>query len=181
MLNRSGFFRGLVAVSLALCVAVVVPQFAGAQTREDHNDVPGPLDLKRMSLRVTDRAMKFRISTFEGWRSRVLNHSRTQNLLTVRFHTRRPDPFEADLFYRDGRLRVQLIKYCGGCSDPVRAVRKAIRSTRRSVTFSLPRRAVRPRGWIKWAPRSRYVGEGCESLCSDVAPDTSPGYYYYDL
>lgn len=148
---------------------------AGATSAEilDGADVPGKLDLVRLSYRRLDvgKPLEVKMTTRRSWRPPLLRTG-TRNRLLVQFDLDGDDKpeYRARIVYRRGRLRAWIIE-----DDRRRDSLRATRPNARTVRFVVPVGPANPNpgGGITLRARSVffYPDSKCDPACVDRAPD----------
>ncbi|MCC6222621.1 MAG: hypothetical protein IT201_03910 [Thermoleophilia bacterium] len=156
-------------IAAAAVAASLVAPAALAESASDPDDVPGRLDLKRLTLGGGDQLVTVRVVTWEKVRASDLRSAGTGNRLFVYFDYREDGAW--DLRARivelsEGKLYA-LLAGSGSAYEPLR-----VRRSGTSLTFAFPADVVG--GDIEtlqaWA-KSAYRGSGCPVVCVDRAPD----------
>lgn len=153
---------------------------AGATSAEalDPADVPGRLDLVRLSYRRLDvgKPLEVKVTTRRSWRPPLLRTG-LRSRLVVQFDLdgdAKPE-YRARIVYKRDRLRAWIIGPDGRiASVPVR------RPNARTVRFVLPRRSPAnpdPGGGISLRARSVFLqpNSRCRRACVDLVPDEGFG------
>jgi arylsulfatase A-like enzyme len=156
---------------------VCSPAGATSAEAEDPADVPGRLDLVRLSYRRLDfgKPLEVKVSTRRHWQPSLLRLA-TRNRLLVQFDLTgdaKPE-YRARIVYRHGRLRAWIIE-----DDQRRRNLRATRPNARTVRFVVPVGPANPKldGGITLRARSVYFNADsrCDPACVDRLPEQGFG------
>ena len=140
-------------------VAVWASAAAGhIQQRDDPDETPGPLDIKRVAMGHTNNLLVHGVRMQHGFRKSVINKS-TPNRIFAAWDTRagRRLDYVARIFAVEGRLKGTVHLYRTG--RRVGRLRDVTKPKRNTVIFEVARGLIRARGdgFVRWGIVTDHV------------------------
>ncbi len=160
--------------ALTLAGLLLVPLLAAADHLpvRDPNDVPGPLDIRTVSVRVGDDLV-FLVRTHAGWRAKDIWDRGFVLVYLDTFGDARAD-YYALVRSTGRRLEGQLFRDRTRRPDFSVGRIAAFKPSRRSVSIRVPMRKLRIGGTrlaFSWYAESLFTSGRCRRVCLDRAPD----------